>query len=92
MPVCGEIDPVEALGIVDQRLVAAGDHILDDGANRVVDVLGRLPLHGEQRHEALFEIRGGSVQTQGHFRLQPGFPGCHDPQGALSSSLFSGFA
>ena len=72
----GEINPVEALRIVDQRLIPAGDHILDDGANRLVDVMGRLPLHGEQRHEALFEIRGGSVQTQGHFCLQPGFPGC----------------
>ncbi len=70
----GEVDAVEALRIVDQRRVAAGDHVLDDAADGVVDVLGGLAFRRQQRREALLEIRSRRIQSPSHVLLQPVFP------------------
>ena len=61
-----EVDTVESLRKPDQRGVAIGAHLLDDGAHDGVDVLRHLALGGEQRGKGGFEIRAPAVEAQGH--------------------------
>ena len=65
-PEPGEIDAVEPQRIFGERLVAARAHVVDDGGDRGVDVGRRLALGGEQRREALLEIRRLHIERHGH--------------------------
>jgi len=60
-----QLQPVEALGIIENRCVAARADIGKDDAHRAVDILRHLALGREQRDEARFEIRIGGVETNG---------------------------
>ena len=48
----GEVDPVEAAGVVDQRRVAAAGDVLDDRRDRGIDVGGDLALGVDSRANA----------------------------------------
>ncbi len=57
---------VEFVGQLDQRLIAAGDHVGNDGADGRLDISGGLALGVEEGAEPLGEIGGLGVETDGH--------------------------
>jgi hypothetical protein len=57
---------IEFIGQLDQRLVAAGDHVGDDGADGRLDVSGGLALGVEEGAETLGEIGGFGIETDRH--------------------------
>jgi hypothetical protein len=62
----GEIEPVEALRQLDQRGIAAGANVGDDGAHRVVYVGRGLALGGEKDRECALEAGIAGVQSLWH--------------------------
>ena len=64
-----QIDAVEFPGKLDQRAVAVLAHVGDDGAHRLIDVLGHLALGGEKRGKARGKVRGSAVEAYRHRAL-----------------------
>ena len=60
------IEPIELPRVVLERAVAAGGHVVDDGAHRGVDVSGRFALGIEERAEPLRKIAGAYVEADAH--------------------------
>jgi hypothetical protein len=63
---CAEIGLVEALRVVDQRLVAFCADAGDDVANHRIHVGRHFALGGKEGGEAGFEIGVGSIQRDSH--------------------------
>ena len=59
-------DAVEFVGQLDQRRVAAGDHVGDDGADGRLDVSRGLALGVEEGAELFGEIGGLGIETDRH--------------------------
>ena len=64
-----QIDAVEFPAELDQRAVAVAAHIGDDGAHRLLDVLGNLALGGEESGKARGKVRGSAVEAYRHRAL-----------------------
>ena len=62
----GEVKPVEFLGQLHQRLVAAGGDIGDDRARGLFDIDRSLALGVEKRLEALGKIARARIETDWH--------------------------
>ena len=60
------VDAIEPERQVGERLIAARAHVGDDDGDRCVDVGRRLALGGEQRREALLEIRRLHIERDRH--------------------------
>ena len=67
-----EIEPVELPVRLDQRGIAAGGDVGDDGTSGSLDIRRHLALGGEEVLETLVEIGAAAVQSNRHFW---GFPG-----------------
>ena len=65
-PKPADFDPVEPKRQLGKRLIAALAHVVDDVGDREVDVGGGLALGGEERGEALIEIRRPHIERDGH--------------------------
>ena len=61
----GKIDAIEFQRIIDERRIAARDHIGDDLLNRLIDVFGPLALRRKKSFECLVEIFGPPVEPCG---------------------------
>ena len=61
-----EFKPIELLGRLDQRRVAARGDVLHDGARGRLDVGGNLALGAEEFPESLVEIGAGAVKSNRH--------------------------
>ena len=66
-----EFETVEPARVVDDRLVAPGHHVLDDAADRLVDVLGDFALHREKIGEGARKPGLPRVETLRH-QTRPG--------------------
>jgi hypothetical protein len=58
----GEVDTVETGGIIDQRLIAASAHIVDDGAHHRIHVFRDLPLGRQKCRKPCLKIRRRLIQ------------------------------
>ena len=65
-PAAVRVEPVEAAGQLDERLVAARHDVGDDGAHRLLDVLGDFALGCQKRLEGGGEIRGAGIEPDRH--------------------------
>ena len=61
-----QIEAVEFLAELDQRLVAAGNDIRDDRSHRLLDVLGGLALGRKESGKPIGEIGVARVEPQRH--------------------------
>jgi len=61
-----DVDTVEAARQLDQRVVAARNHVGDDRPRGLLHVLGNLALGVEKSAEALGKIGNARVQPEGH--------------------------
>ena len=57
------VETVEFLCEIDQRMVAASDHVGNHAAHHLLDVHGRLALAAEKGFESDSEIRGAVIQA-----------------------------
>ena len=67
-PLGGQRDAVEARGVLDQRCVTAAAHIIDDDADRRLDILGDLALGRKQGREAALKVGIGPREPRRHPR------------------------
>src|SRR5262249_7371870 len=85
------VEPVEFPGELDEGVVAARDHVGNDGAHRLFDVGCAVALGGEKRLEPGSEIGGAGIETDRHRLLMPGLePGIHGKILSMSKRWIAG--